>query len=227
MTGDILESVRSRLRGPIACQLRAIFGGREENTRAALRTGYSALLARLVHRSTEPGGIQEIYRLVTSRGVGRIFDNRGHLDPARVGGESVARSMLGNRFGAVAHAIAAVTRVDTSSATGLLAMAASMLLSVLEVHVTQDGLDARGLGTLLLRQRSVLQRMGLDARITSAMGFSSLSSMLGSAQEIRAVNAQPEPMKVPIAMYHRSWVSWAIAGAVAALAIVLLSTLSL
>jgi len=243
MTVNVLDSLSSIFGSQITRQVSAFFGDSEESTRAGLRASFSTLLAGLVHKSTIAGGADELLGTVTSESVdssantrlASILANRGSLDPALATGESMVKSIFGNRSGSVVSAVSEVSGVKASSATGLLAMAAPMLFGVLKRQVTQGSLDARGLGSLLLNQRGALQKAGLDSRITSAMGFGSLQSMLGSAAEdTRATGvegaaqtaANPPAYSSPIAVKRRErrWIPWAVAAAVALLALVLLSS---
>ncbi len=242
MTVNVLDSLSSIFGSQITRQVSAFFGDSEESTRAGLRASFSTLLAGLVHKSTIAGGADELLGTVTSESVdsspntrlASILANRGSLDPALATGESMVKSIFGNRSGSVVSAVSEVSGVKASSATGLLAMAAPMLFGVLKRQVTQGSLDARGLGSLLLNQRGALQKAGLDSRITSAMGFGSLQSMLGSAAEDTRASvegaaqtaANPPAYSSPIAVKRRErrWIPWAVAAAVALLALVLLSS---
>jgi outer membrane protein OmpA-like peptidoglycan-associated protein len=234
MSLDVLDSLTSIFGDPITRQLSAFFGDSEEKTRAGLKTSFSTLLAGVVRKSIDPGGAQEVYRAVTSEGVdpslqGRlasIVSNRANLDPALAKGESAVGSLFGHNAGGITHAIAEVSGVKPSSATSLLAMAAPMLFSVLKRHVAEQGLGASGLGSLLLSQRGSLQRAGLDGRITSALGFGSLQSMLGSTtDDTRPAAAQTGSNRpaystsIPVTREERRRIPWAAVAGIAALAL--------
>lgn len=240
MTLNVLDSLSSIFGSQITRQASAFFGDSEESTRAGLRSSFSTVLAGLVQKCTIPGGEHDVFRAVTSDSVdpalntrlASILDNRGSLDPALATGESVVSSIFGNRTGSIAHAVSEVAGLKPSSATGLLAMAAPMLLSVLKRQVMQGGLDARGLGSLLLNQRNALQSAGLDSRITNAMGFGSLQNMLGATEDgARTMGAKAAPREskpaafstsMPVNPPQRRWLPWLVGAAVVALALAFL-----
>jgi OmpA-OmpF porin, OOP family len=250
MAIDILDTLKSAFGSPVTRQVSTLFGDSEESTRSGLRSSFSALLAGVLHKSTTPGGAEDVYRAVTSDSVDAslpsrvtsLLGNRGSLDSSIGAGESMLSSIFGNRTSGVAHAISEVSGLKPSSATGLLAMAAPMLMGVLKKHVTQNNLDARGLGSVLLGQRNALQSAGLDSRITSAMGLSSLQSVFGTGGPSATYTEPPrvqsaantgytraehhaaaEIYSQPTRERRRSWIPWAVA---AALAIAILGTLS-
>ena len=253
---DILDSMSSMLGGSFIRQASTLLGETEEGTRAGVRSGVPALLASLVRDSADPAGAAEIYRTVTGNAVdpgiegklGNILGSRGSLESTLSTGESLLGSVLGNRTGGLTHALSQVAGIRPSSATTLLAIAAPLLLGFLKKQVTQGRLDAGGLASLLLSQRSVLQKVGLDERITSALGFGSMDTLVGSAPEgtharvseseavrpepmtgntrphadpaAKSTRAYPEPPPEPVR--RRSMLPWAIGLAVAVLGLAFL-----
>ena len=251
MALDILDSLKSAFGSPVTRQISAIFGDSEDSTRSGLRSSFSALLAGVLNKSRTPGGAEDVYRTVTSDNVEAtlpsritgLLDNRGSLDASLATGESMLGSIFGNRTSGVTQAISEVSGLKLSSATGLLAMAAPMLMGVLKKHVAQNNLDARGLGSVLLGQRTALQSAGLDSRITSAMGIPNLQSLFGvsAASGMGAAPEEPRSLGAASTGYardehvpppggygrrettRRRWIPWAIAAAIAVAALALLS----
>jgi outer membrane protein OmpA-like peptidoglycan-associated protein len=234
MSIDILDSLNSVFGNQLTRSLSGVLGDSEESTRAGLRAGVPALLAGLVQKSTQPGGPQDLYRTVTGSNIdpafatrlGSLLDTHSSLDSVTATGESLLSSIFGNRTSGVANAVAEVAGLRPSSASGLLALAAPMLFGWLKKYVTQNNLDASGLGSVLLNQRSTLQRLGLDSRITNAMGIPNLQSVLGSTpgRVDTGTTARPtyEPAppaaSIPVKQPQRRWIPWAVAAAVALLA---------
>lgn len=253
---NILDQMSSMLSGSFVRQASAFLGETEEGTRAGVRSGVPALLASLMQDSAEPAGAAELFRTVTSDAVdagienrlGGILGNRSSLDSTLSSGESLLGTVFGNRAGGVAHALSQVAGIKPSSATTLLAFAAPVMMGFLKKHVMQNGLDAGGLASVLLGQRGMLQKAGLDDRITSALGFGSLEALLGSlpggtrgrAAEHTAAHSEPmtgntrmqtdpavrsaraytEPSPEPAR--RRSMLPWAIGVAVAVLGLAFL-----
>ena len=69
-------------------------------------------------------------------------------------------------------------------------MAAPLLFGFLKKQVTANDLGISGLSDLLLGQKGFLEKMGLDSRITRALGFSSLSSLLDAVSSMPAAAMQ-------------------------------------
>jgi uncharacterized protein DUF937 len=182
MNTDIISSIASMFGGQTTQKISSLLGEPEDATRAGLRSAMPALLAGLMQKTSDPGGATQLYRTVTGDTVdsgitGKIaslFGNRSNLDSLVTGGESLLGSLLGNRTGAVAHAVSQVSGLKTSSASALLAIGAPVLMGFLKKQVTQGGLDGAGLTSMLLGQRQALQATGLDDRILGALGAGSM-----------------------------------------------------
>ncbi|NLG76331.1 MAG: DUF937 domain-containing protein [Xanthomonadaceae bacterium] len=229
---DILESLNAALGTPVVRQLSSLFGENEDSTRAALRTTGPSLLAGLMHRAANPSGVEDIYSAVNDERLdggivsklGGILGNRGAIDSMQSVGASLLGSLFGNRTGALSSAISQVTGVRASSASSLMSFALPIMLGILRKHVSTSGLNSSGLASLLFSQRGALERTGLDNRITSALGFSNLSSLL---KEVPAPGEPSQPERVLPERRHeresrRSWLPWAAAAGVAALALLLI-----
>ena len=188
MNLDILESIRSTFSGPLIKQMSGFLGESEEGTRSAAALIGPAVLGTLMRKSATPSGAADLHSLVTSDSVdagivGKLSDllgNRGSLDPLLSGGEQLVGSLLGNRAGGLTHAVSQAAGIKPSSATALLAMFVPTVLGFLKKHVTQAGLDSGGLAQVLQDQRGSLEKIGLDSRVTSALGFGSMTNLLGS-----------------------------------------------
>jgi OmpA-OmpF porin, OOP family len=245
MSINILESMSSMLGGPVTRQASAVLGESDESTRSGLRVGVPALLAGLMRSSANPGDASNLFHTVTSNAVdgdidsklGNIVGNRHTLDSTLSTGGSLLSSVLGNRASGVAQAVSQVAGIKSASATSMLALVAPLLLGLLKKQVTRGGLDAGGLSSLLLGQRSALQKVGLDDRITNALGFSNLQGLLGSLPETtrettreritETTSAYSAPVRDTARAYahpprRRSWVPWVVGLAIAAVALAFL-----
>jgi outer membrane protein OmpA-like peptidoglycan-associated protein len=223
MTFDILESLNSALGGPLIRQLSSALGESEESTRAATRALGPTVLAGLMSQATTPAGAASLFRAVNDGSidtgiVGKlsgIIGNRGNFESLLGLGESLGGTVFGNRTGALTNALSQVSGVKPNSALMLLSTALPMVFGMLRKQVTQNGLDAGGLTSLLFGQRKSLERAGLDNRITGALGFNNLSGLLGALPPAAATSAlRPAP-----ATTERNWWPWAIAAGVAAIAL--------
>jgi outer membrane protein OmpA-like peptidoglycan-associated protein len=191
MNTDILGSINSMLGGQVPQKISGLLGESEGATRAALHAAIPALLAGVMQKTSDAGGASALYRTVTSDGVDsgivgnvtNLFGSRSNFDSIVSGGGTLIGSLLGNRAGAVAHAVSQVSGVKPSSATALLAMGAPILLGFLKKQVVQRSLDGNGLKSMLFGQRQALQKDGLDDRVLGALGASSMQSFMRSFGE--------------------------------------------
>ena len=225
MTVDLLESLHSALGGPLIRQLSASIGESEESTRLATRTIGPMILAGLMTQATTPAGAASLFRTVNDNRidtgiVGRLsglLANRGSLDSLLAVGESLGGTVFGNRTGALTNALSQVSGVKPNSALMLLSTTLPVVFGMLRKQVTQNGLDMTGLSSLLFGQRKSLEKAGLDNRVTGALGFSNLSSLLGALpRSLGSATARA----APTVTRERNWWPWAIAAGLAALALV-------
>src|SRR5262245_26686954 len=131
---DVLGSIDAMLGGAPTRAVSTYLGESEESTRTGLRAGVAALLANLIHRSSNATGAAEIWNTATSKDVdsGSVslpsaLGQRGGFDATVATGQSLLGSLLGGRASAVSQAIAQRSGVRASSATALLALAAPVL----------------------------------------------------------------------------------------------------
>lgn len=227
MSLNILDSLSSVLSGPLLRQIGTSLGESEDSTRAAMHSIAPTAVAGLVQQATSPGGAANLLRTMNDDRIDTgiasklsgILGNRGSLDALSGLGESLGTSVFGDRAGSVTNAISQVSGVKSGSALTMLSMVLPLLFGMLRKHVAQHGLNASGLTSLLLAQRGSLEKVGLDSRITNALGFGNLSNLFGattseaSAQPTYRAAAAPEPRR------KSRWLPWAVAAGLAALAL--------
>lgn len=237
MSFDILESLNSALGGSITRQLGTALEESEDTVRSGVRALGPTMLAGLMHRATTPSGAADLLRAVNDEHIdsgivgklGGILGNRGSLESVRGLGESLTGTVFGNNSGAVTNAVSQVAGMRPGSVFSLLSFALPVVFGMLRKQVAAQGMDSSGLASLLSSQRRSLEKVGLDSRITTALGFGSLSSLLGAApavaSAIPAYSSPPERQKVaPVyeTTRKRGWLPWAVAASVAALAVLLM-----
>jgi outer membrane protein OmpA-like peptidoglycan-associated protein len=230
MSFDILESLSTMLGTPAIRQLGSSLGENEDNTRAAVRSAGPTLLAGLMQRAATPSGATEVFKAVTDERVdsgiagklGDMLGNRGNLDSMRTSGEGFLKNLFGTRSEAVTSAISETSGVRPTSAMSLLSMGVPLLLGILRKQTMSKKLDASGLASLLFSQRDSLARSGLDNRITNALGFGSLSNFLNMLPGATTQTQRPHMTATPEPTHRRAgWVPWAVAAAIAALALMI------
>jgi outer membrane protein OmpA-like peptidoglycan-associated protein len=113
--------------------------------------------------------------------VGGLFAGGGAQARAVMGtGSSLLTSLLGDKAGGMASALASVAGLRSSqSATNLMALVVPLVLAFLKKYVGANALNAGGLASLLGGQGQYLQG-ALDSRLTNALGFANPAALVGA-----------------------------------------------
>ena len=225
MSFDILESLNSALGGPLTRQVSSALGESEDTTRAAIRTVGPTLLAGLMQKASSVSGASDLLRTMKDdrieqqSNLGALFETQGGFDSLRSMGESLLGNIFGNRSGALGNAISQVTGARPTSVMSLLSMGLPLLLGFLRKQAPGNTLDTSGLTSILASQRGALERSGLDNRITSALGFGSLSSLLNALPGASGLAPKSATAGVRKEADRKTggWLPWAIAAGVGAL----------
>lgn len=161
----------------------------EASTKTALGSLLPALLGGMMAKAATPQGAADLYKTVNANNVdtgllGNLRDalsGGARTDSLMSLGNSLASNLLGgDRVGGLSGALASAAGIKPASASGLLAMVVPLLMSFLKKLSAEKGLDATGFADLLLGQKDFLQNANVAPGITQALGFDSLSGMLGS-----------------------------------------------
>jgi outer membrane protein OmpA-like peptidoglycan-associated protein len=185
-----------------------------------------ALLGGMMSKAATPQGAGDLFKMVQGLNIdtGSLGNIAGMLAGAAGGGggasalQSMGTSLLtgllgGDKTNNLASALSSVAGIKPSSASSLLSLGAPLVMGVVKKMVGDGGLDASGLASALLGQKSALQGVNLDPRITGALGFNSMSSMLGALPNAAAATGAAAAAG---ASGLRRWLPWII-GALALL----------
>lgn len=221
MSLDVLDSLNSVFGSPLLRQLGPSLGESETTTRSAVRAVGPTVLAGVIGKAFS-GGSADVLRAFNDERVdpgivaklGSLVGNSGNLANLRAVGESLASTIFGQRSNGVTAAFSEVTGVRAGTASSLLTIALPVVLGILKKYTANRPLDTHSLGTLLASQKASLQRSGLDDRITNALGFPSLASVLNLIPKTQTTE--------PARTQRASWVRWAVAAGVGALALLTL-----
>jgi outer membrane protein OmpA-like peptidoglycan-associated protein len=112
--------------------------------------------------------------------IGGLFGGGGAGANAllKAGTSNLVPAVFGDKSGALGNALSSASGIKSSSATNLLAMVVPLILTFLKKFISDKGLNASSLSSLLASQGPNLQG-ALDSRITSALGFASPTAFLG------------------------------------------------
>lgn len=170
----ILDTVRGLLTPEVTARAASLLGESESGVSRGLSAAIPAVLSGLLAKTGDSSLMQRIMSLLTDpgldpnlgRSIGSMLTTGGLAQtPATDLGQRFLSMIFGDRLAPVASALAEYAGLRSSTASSLLGMAAPLVMSVLGDRVRKDGLDARGLTSLLTSQRD-----GILAAAPTALG---------------------------------------------------------
>lgn len=234
MSVNILELLNSGIGKQLIGQAGSMLGESDSGIQSAVGSMMPALLGGMMSKAATPQGAGDLFKMVQGLNIdtGSLGNIAGMLAGAAGGGggasalQSMGTSLLtgllgGDKTNNLASALSSVAGIKPSSASSLLSLGAPLVMGVVKKMVGDGGLDASGLASALLGQKSALQGVNLDPRITGALGFNSMSSMLGAlpnaaGDAARTAAAATGAAAAAGASGLRRWLPWII-GALALL----------
>ena len=169
----ISQIVTQQLGGSAARTIAQRFGISESTANTAIQMAVPLILTALARNASQPQEAQNLHQAVATDHDGSILDNvTGYLqNPQSANGAGILGHVFGGQQPAIENNLAQATGMDQSSAGGLLATLAPLVMGSLGKAQQQNGLDASGLSDLLNSQQQEAQ-----ANAPGAMGM--LSSLL-------------------------------------------------
>jgi outer membrane protein OmpA-like peptidoglycan-associated protein len=185
----MIESLMGLVTPQIVNSLSSRLGESPTGVQEGLKTSAIAMLSSLAGRSSEPGFMGQIFSLLNSSGNEGSLGNLASI--AANGLSAGPLSDLASKFtglalgskesqSSIGSAIARAAGVSPASASGLLSMAAPLLLGFLK----QNASSATGLASMLSGEASNLQRLlpaGLGSLLSGVGALSGAAKMAGSA----------------------------------------------
>ena len=169
----ITQIITQQLSGSASRAIAQKFGISETTANTAIQMAIPLILAALARNASQPQEAQNLHQAIATDHDGSIFNNlMGYLgNPQSANGTGILGHVFGSQQPAIENNLAQATGMDQSSAAGLLATVAPLVMGSLGQAQQQNGLDASGLSNLLNSQQDQAQ-----ANAPDAMGM--LSSML-------------------------------------------------
>jgi hypothetical protein len=169
----ITQMITQQLSGSASHAIAQRFGISETTANTAIQMAIPLILAALARNASQPQEAQNLHQAIANDHDGSIFNNlMGYLgNPQGANGTGILNHVFGSQQPAIENNLAQATGMDQSSAAGLLATVAPLVMGSLGQAQQQNGLDASGLSSLLNSQKDQAQ-----ANAPDAMGM--LSSML-------------------------------------------------
>jgi outer membrane protein OmpA-like peptidoglycan-associated protein len=218
MTKSLVDTIRQAITPSVVSQLSDAFRQSTPAVEKGLLGTTAALLGSIAARSDDRSFMSQLFSLVTEPAAGATFDAPERLleqtqrATAEPGGLlSRFQSMLLRNRGPAVDALARYAGLNTSTASSLLGVAASLVLGHLTRLVRQDQLDAGSLARRLAHERS-----SINAAIPAALAsFSTPGAPSATSRPIRTVGERT--VATPSAHQSSSlpWVAAALVGAVA------------
>ena len=205
MVSNILEMLASGAGKDLIGPASKLLGESESGVQSALGSLMPVLLGSMASKASSPSGAADLFRTVTGANVDTGI--LGNIAGALAGGAStdsltsVGSNLLGGLLGGsdkvsgLGSALASLAGIKSSSAGTLMSLAAPFLFSTIKKLVASNGLDANGLGNLLLGQKAHLAKANVDPRLATALGQTSFTSWL---DKLPATLATVAPAAAPV-----------------------------
>jgi OmpA-OmpF porin, OOP family len=219
MQVNLLDTIKSQI-GSDLIEKAANFVGEDSSvTKKALDIVLPSLLGGIINQSSEPNSSASLLNKFTESGHdGSIFDTIGNLlggGSATQGlldsGESIVKNLFGNKTSGAVDWIAAFTGIKTASATGLMSIAAPLVMGAIGKQVKNESMGISGLASLLGSQKDMIQK-ALPAGLSSVLGLTNLKSETPSVFSTQ--KSIPPPTSAFEKMDEKSWMNkvlpWAI-----------------
>jgi outer membrane protein OmpA-like peptidoglycan-associated protein len=228
MSINILELLNSGIGKQLIGEAGKMLGESDSGMQSAVGSMVPALLGGMMTKASTPQGAGDLFKMVQglnldTRSLGDIANLIGGAGGAgamqSVGSGLLSSLLGGDKTNGLASALASVSGIKPASAASLLSLGTPLMMGAVKKLVSDGSLDAAGLAKTLLGQKSFLQGANIDPRITGALGFNSMSSMLGSlpnaaADVARTAAAATSTAAVASTSGLRRWLPW-ILGALA------------
>lgn len=205
---NLIDLAKGYLTSAAVGRLSSVLGEDQSNTQKALDGSLPAVLGGLIQRSNDTNGTDSLLDLIRSNAgtvpttgtaastsgnwlenIGDLFDgNPNNNNNLMSMGTGLLSSIFGNNTSGIANAISSYGGVKSSSASSILGLAASVLMSVLSRRVQSDGLNGAGLSSLLNDQKDHVRSAmpsGLGSLLAGLPGMGLLSGWFGKDRDER------------------------------------------
>lgn len=159
--GSLLDAVQSQFTPDIIRSASTMVGESESVTGQALNGGASSVLTGLTNMASSreaAGNLAGLMRggddAAAAENVHSLFSEAGPSASMLAAGQQLLDKIFGDKSSSVADLLAKWSGVTPSSATRLLSLTAPLALGVLGKRASAQGLDASGMASALLGEKS-------------------------------------------------------------------------
>ena len=185
---NLLDSISSFITPDVVRKASSFLGENPADTGKAFAGAVPTLLGSITNVASSEGGASRLMGLLQSSNVdsnlvGNVSSlfSGGSATQNLIGtGQQLLGSLLGGNAGGITSAISKFSGISNTSAGSLMAMAAPLIMAVLRNVQSSQGLNASGLASMLMGQKSNIAA-ALPPGLGSLPGVGNLLSSAGSA----------------------------------------------
>jgi len=189
---NILDSLKEYLSPELISEAAKFYSEHEVGVSKAIGSLASAMLAGILQKSGDSHSIDKIFSSIRDfdpailGNLGSLLGggNLAHNDPKDVSGHLVG-IIFGAKVPAIASSVASFSGVKQSTASALIGLAGPLIMGLLSLKISAEGLKPTGLVSYLLSQKSNFLSV-LPSGTASLLGFvnSGMSDRSGNEKSI-------------------------------------------
>ena len=189
MAINLVNIVKEHLGGQILNQISNTLGISPSAAQTAIDGAVPAMFSGLLDNVNNSEGAEAItLALDTFNDEESFLDNLGdffqddHRNALMASGQGLLSSLFGDKVDGIAKVLGQFSGLGQSASSGLLAMIAPIVMSVLGKQQSQLGLDASGVQKMLMDQKDAISA-AMPSELSKAFAQSGLLSQLSDAVE--------------------------------------------
>lgn len=202
MAGNLLDLIGGYLTPSVVSRMAGIVGESPEVTQKAVSVAIPTLAGAACNQASTPNGAAHLLNMLTQSNLdsGIVSNFTDHLGGGATtqylvtAGENLLHGLLGNNASKVSGLIGSASGMSASGSSTLLSLIAPLFFGTLGREVSDRGLSASGLSSLLSSHRDTIQKMA-PANLASALGVSSMENLCGAPAPVEAPVAYREPTR--------------------------------
>ena len=202
MAGNLLDVIGGYLTPSVVSRMAGIVGESPEVTQKAVNIAIPTLAGAACNQASTPNGAAHLLNMLTQSNLdsGIVSNFTDHLAGGATtqylvtAGENLLHGLLGNNASKVSGLIGTASGMSASGSSTLLRLIAPLFFATLGREVSDRGLSASGLSSLLSSHRDTIQKMA-PASLASALGVSSMENLCGAPAPVEAPMAYREPSR--------------------------------
>jgi len=186
-----MANILDGLMGMVTPEMMGTIGNKLDESPSGIESALKGLLPSILGgmvQKAEGGDFGGIFDLIKAKGgdfdLGNLINiigsgNLAQNDPRDIGG-GLLGSLLGSKTGSLIDAVSGMAGINKKSSSSLLGMAAPFIMSFLAKKIKGEKMDAGGLVSMLLGQKSSIMS-AIPAVLSSVLGFGGPATNLGAA----------------------------------------------